>query len=162
MPLHYTKKKAAVKLYATKTWDAPDEFFEAVKAEYPEVTAEELSEILNSALSPTINDAVSAVNGMSMPPGKKLYDKWRGQWNATKTERVPGSKDVLYSEWTFERLETKANKTGIPLSEREYRIFNDTHFMPLGKVPTEQLYLTGDNAPIIFKLDSTGDRYNQI
>lgn len=161
--MHHATKKALVKKYGEMPFETTNALFHAIK-NGEELNDEEAQEIVKGIeeLKHVPKEEVLKAQPISKEvPGKNLYDKWRGIWNPSKTERVPGTGDVYITEWLFETIEVKANRTGIPLEEKVYRTFNDTHFMPVGKTPTEQLYPAGTKDPIVFAINDQG-RFEQI
>ncbi len=145
-------------------WKKKESIVKKLREANPAITDEEIDtelakmepveKLVNAVLSES-ETIGKDINGI--PVGKKLYDKWRGQWVASRQERIRGSRDMLTTEWTFERLDTKANKTGIPLEDHQYATFNNGHFMALGKTATEMLYPHGDKTDPIFELCDDGN-----
>lgn len=92
----------------------------------------------------------------------KKYDRWRGMWVSHKEERIPGTVNKLITEWIFETLDVKPLGTGIPLHFKDYKLFNDTHFMAKGKTPTEILYPAGTKEEVVFYIDDDGKWQQRI
>ena len=144
--MHHTQKKAAIK---------------KMKEANPEITDAEI-EIQLQKLEPTvkvddqIDEATKAIagdtypSGRVAPPGKKLYDKWRGQWKAIDTRKNPFGPEQTVVKWRFEYLESKPNKTGIPMSAGEAEIFNGTQENACAGVPTEQLVIHETKPEVIW------------
>jgi hypothetical protein len=148
--MHANALSAAVKRHGHLASKAA-ELTEALKADPKGFSEDEIQEIFTAITEPVgVN---KALNGLpAAPAGKQLYDKWRGSWVPTKTIRNPFSGQDMVIQWRFDRLEQKANKTNIPLTEREAELFNTTRRLQSATTPTEQLYLAGTAEPIFDNL----------
>jgi hypothetical protein len=146
--MHHKTREAAVK---------------RMKEANPHITdAEILIELNKMEPGPKIDDEIGEAtkaiagetypSGRVSPPGKKLYDKWRGQWKAVQKVKNPFGNEEKIVKWQFEYLESKPNRTGIPLTVGEAEIFNNTRKMPVAGVPTEQVAIHGTKPDIFYDL----------
>lgn len=148
--MHHKTREAAVK---------------KMKEQNPNITDAEITLELNKMedngkVNDDITEATKAIadtytSGRVAPPGKKLYDKWRGQWRAIQKIKDAFSNAEKVVKWQFEYLESKPNKTGIPMSTGEADIFNTTRKMAVANVATEQLTIHGTKPDVFY--DLTGE-----
>lgn len=155
--MHYKTKEAAIKRYFKEEIPVSAE---VIKADYHDAEPEDIAEIIDGVLlAITVKDKApepssAYPSGRIAPPNKKLYDKWRGQWKATSKikDAFSGAEKVI--KWSFEYLESKPNRTGIPLSDSEADLFNTTRKMAQAGVPCEQLTPHGTKPEIIYDLSA--------
>lgn len=69
--LHHTKKKAAIKKYANHESDAVADVRDAIKNEYPEITEDELDELMTSMKQPVEETAPLTVDKIQLNGEKK-------------------------------------------------------------------------------------------
>lgn len=144
--MHHTVKKSAVKQYSHLASKVTD-LNEALKKDDHGFSEEEITEIMDEIFAQNDNKKDEEFI-TSDGSARKLYDKWRGQWQPAKLWRNPVSKKDEVIQWKFERMGTKPNKTGIPMSENQAKFFNESRHLDSTGVPTEQLFPAGSTTEI--------------
>lgn len=154
MPLHHKTLESAVNKYGHLAGKAT-ELIAALKADEKGYDDEAVNEIFTAITHPKVGDELPPVKEPPLSPTSPktpmpLFDKWRGEWKATKAIRDARGEQFV-TEWTFIRTDQKPNKTNIPMAQHQADLFNNTRRTPVGKIPTEQLFPAGDIKDIVWR-----------
>lgn len=145
--MHGNTLKAAVTKHGHLSGDELAKALREDPKDYNEAEQREIYDAIGDQIRQQLKD-MGTNEGPQVAPGKALYDKWRGSWVPVDIVTNPFDGTKMVITWRFDRLETKPNKTNIPLTPRQAELFNTSRQLEAAITPTEQLYPAGDTTPI--------------